>query len=79
LSWRNVSDDCPWFPACSNGLLDVGGYEGAHRTYMTDFIRDPRTGGCAAGPNLGFRLVVDTGFPELRDIVLDVFNSVRMG
>jgi formylglycine-generating enzyme required for sulfatase activity len=36
--------------------------QGAHRTYMTDFIRDPRTGGCAAGvppANLGFRLVVD--------------------
>lgn len=39
--------------------------EGAHRTYMTDFIRDPRTGGCAAGvppANLGFRLVVDDGW-----------------
>ena len=23
--------------------------EGAHRSYMTDFIRDPRSGGCAAG------------------------------
>jgi len=36
--------------------------EGAHRSYMTDFIRDPRSGGCAAGvppANLGFRLVVD--------------------
>jgi formylglycine-generating enzyme required for sulfatase activity len=36
--------------------------EGAHRTYMTDFIRDPRTGGCAAGvppANLGFRLVTE--------------------
>ena len=34
----------------------------AHRSYMTDFIRDPRTGGCAAGvppANLGFRLVVE--------------------
>jgi formylglycine-generating enzyme required for sulfatase activity len=34
--------------------------EGRHRTYMTDFIRDPRTGGCAVGAppsNLGFRLV----------------------
>ncbi len=34
--------------------------EGRHRTYMTDFIRDPRTGGCAVGKppnNLGFRLV----------------------
>ena len=36
--------------------------EGAHRTYMTDFIRDPRSGGCAAGvppANLGFRLVAE--------------------
>ncbi len=36
--------------------------EGAHRTYMTDFIRDPRAGGCAAGippANLGFRLVAE--------------------
>jgi formylglycine-generating enzyme required for sulfatase activity len=37
--------------------------EGRHRTYMTDFIRDPRIGGCAVGTppaNLGFRLVRDT-------------------
>jgi formylglycine-generating enzyme required for sulfatase activity len=36
--------------------------EGAHRAYMTDFIRDPRSGGCAAGmppTNLGFRLVIE--------------------
>ncbi len=36
--------------------------EGRHRTYMTDFIRDPRVGGCAIGrppTNLGFRLVRD--------------------
>jgi formylglycine-generating enzyme required for sulfatase activity len=36
--------------------------QGAHRSYMTDFIRDPRSGGCAAGvppANLGFRLVVN--------------------
>lgn len=36
--------------------------EGAHRSYMTDFIRDPKSGGCAAGvppTNLGFRLVVE--------------------
>jgi formylglycine-generating enzyme required for sulfatase activity len=34
--------------------------EGRHRAYVTDFIRDARAGGCAAGPppsNLGFRLV----------------------
>ena len=33
---------------------------GRHRSYMTDFIRDPRSGGCAVGvppANLGFRLV----------------------
>ena len=36
--------------------------EGAHRAYMTDFIRDPKSGGCAAGvppTNLGFRLIVE--------------------
>jgi formylglycine-generating enzyme required for sulfatase activity len=34
--------------------------EGQHRAYVTDFIRDASTGGCAAGTppsNLGFRLV----------------------
>ncbi|TGN86579.1 formylglycine-generating enzyme family protein [Bradyrhizobium yuanmingense] len=34
--------------------------EGAHRAYVTDFIRDTRAGGCAQGvppANLGFRLV----------------------
>ncbi len=34
--------------------------EGRHRTYMTDFIRDARSGGCSVGTppaNLGFRLV----------------------
>lgn len=37
--------------------------EGAHRSYMTDFIRDPKSGGCAAGippTNLGFRLVIES-------------------
>lgn len=47
--------------------------QGAHRTYMTDFIRDPRTGGCAAGvppANLGFRLVADEEkFPALHRMV----------
>jgi formylglycine-generating enzyme required for sulfatase activity len=40
--------------------------QGAHRSYMTDFIRDPRSGGCAAGippASLGFRLVVETSQP----------------
>ena len=34
--------------------------EGQHQTYVTDFIRDARAGGCAVGvppSNLGFRLV----------------------
>jgi formylglycine-generating enzyme required for sulfatase activity len=34
--------------------------EGRHRTYMIDFIRDPRAGGCSVSKppsNLGFRLV----------------------
>jgi formylglycine-generating enzyme required for sulfatase activity len=48
--------------------------QGAHRTYMTDFIRDPRTGGCAAGvppANLGFRLVVeDRSWPQLRRMIV---------
>lgn len=38
--------------------------EGRHRTYMTDFIRDARAGGCSVGTppsNLGFRLVRDDG------------------
>jgi formylglycine-generating enzyme required for sulfatase activity len=37
--------------------------EGRHRTYMTDFVRDARSGGCAYGvapANLGFRLVRDS-------------------
>jgi hypothetical protein len=38
--------------------------EGQHRTYVADFIRDARAGGCAVGTppaNLGFRLVPDGG------------------
>jgi formylglycine-generating enzyme required for sulfatase activity len=38
--------------------------EGQHRTYVTNFIRDARAGGCAVGvppANLGFRLVRDDG------------------
>jgi formylglycine-generating enzyme required for sulfatase activity len=38
--------------------------EGQHRTYVTDFIRDGRAGGCAVGTppaNLGFRLIRDEG------------------
>jgi len=41
--------------------------EGRHRTYMADFIRDARAGGCSIGTppsNLGFRLVRDDGPPR---------------
>jgi formylglycine-generating enzyme required for sulfatase activity len=44
----------------------VRAVEGRHRTYMTDFIRDARAGGCSAGTppsNLGFRLVRDDEAP----------------
>lgn len=54
--------------------------QGAHRAYMTDFIRDPRTGGCAAGvppANLGFRLVVeDRALPRLNRFVANVFTRI---
>jgi formylglycine-generating enzyme required for sulfatase activity len=68
-----------WTSSCFRRVsLDAGGervtntncgvrvVEGAHRTYMTDFIRDPRVGGCAAGvppANLGFRLVIEADRP----------------
>jgi formylglycine-generating enzyme required for sulfatase activity len=65
-----------WTTTCfDRSVLDDGGQavktnsncgvriaEGAHRAYITDFIRDARAGGCAAGTppsNLGFRLVRD--------------------
>ena len=56
--------------------------QGAHRTYMTDFIRDPRTGGCAAGvppANLGFRLVLERNRPNpiaLFEDALRIFRRV---
>jgi formylglycine-generating enzyme required for sulfatase activity len=52
--------------------------EGAHRAYITDFIRDPRTGGCAAGvppANLGFRLVVQQRFPLVWSAVSNFLGS----
>ena len=44
----------------TNSNCGVRVVEGQHRTYITDFIRDARAGGCAVGippDNLGFRLV----------------------
>jgi formylglycine-generating enzyme required for sulfatase activity len=46
--------------------------EGRHRAYMTDFVRDARTGGCSAGAppsNLGFRLVRDDRGGLLRRLI----------
>src|SRR5262249_34827478 len=72
-----------WTASCfRRSALDAGGQptgattvncgvrvvEGRHRTYMTDFIRDARAGGCTAGTppsNLGFRLVSDDVAPAL--------------
>ncbi len=65
-----------WTDTCYRRVaLDAGGeetvncgvrvVEGRHRSYMTDFIRDARSGGCAVGippANLGFRLVRDDDF-----------------
>jgi hypothetical protein len=63
----------------SNTNCGVRVVQGAHRTYMTDFIRDPRTGGCAAGvppANLGFRLVVeDRNWPRLRRMIVASLKS----
>ena len=64
-----------WTETCyRRAMLDAAGAEtgaasvncgvrvvaGRHRSYMTDFVRDARSGGCAVGippTNLGFRLV----------------------
>jgi formylglycine-generating enzyme required for sulfatase activity len=54
--------------------------QGAHRSYMTDFIRDPRSGGCAAGvppTNLGFRLVVESSQPVAATVVRSVAKLLR--
>jgi formylglycine-generating enzyme required for sulfatase activity len=52
-------DDQATPPTVNCGVRVV---EGQHRSYVTDFIRDARAGGCAAGmppTNLGFRLVTE--------------------
>jgi formylglycine-generating enzyme required for sulfatase activity len=54
--------------------------EGAHRSYMTDFIRDPRSGGCAAGvppANLGFRLVIEPSQSIATSAVRNVAKLLR--
>jgi len=54
--------------------------EGAHRSYMTDFIRDPKSGGCAAGvppTNLGFRLVVEPSSSMVTSVVRNATRLLR--
>jgi formylglycine-generating enzyme required for sulfatase activity len=54
--------------------------EGFHRTYMSDFIRDGKSGGCAVGlppDNLGFRLVRNPsafGFGGLRQLLRNAWR-----
>lgn len=75
-----------WTSTCySHATIDIDGkrtassidncgvhvVEGFHRTYMSNFIRDGKSGGCAVGTppdNLGFRLVRDQ--PSLVQVAL---------
>jgi formylglycine-generating enzyme required for sulfatase activity len=55
--------------------------EGQHRAYVTDFIRDARAGGCAAGvppANLGFRLVRDGINRNWRNFLLSAVNVLKV-
>jgi formylglycine-generating enzyme required for sulfatase activity len=57
-SRSTISDDGQVASAIANCGVRV--VEGRHRAYMTDFIRDAKTGGCAIGAppgNLGKRLI----------------------
>ena len=51
----------------------VRAVEGEHRTYVTDFVRDARGGGCSVGKppsNLGFRLVrEDKGIAPIASVL----------
>ena len=67
-------------PRITNTNCGVRVVEGAHRTYMTDFIRDPRTGGCAAGvppANLGFRLVIEPQRSPMYEMVSRAAKALR--
>jgi formylglycine-generating enzyme required for sulfatase activity len=62
--------------AASTANCGVRVVEGGHRTYVTDFIRDARGGGCAVGKppsNLGFRLVrEDNGIATIASVLRGV-------
>lgn len=65
IDWQDRQVDAP---SVNCGVRVV---EGEHRTYITNFIRDARGGGCAVGippDNLGFRLVRDEG-PSIARLV----------
>src|ERR1700724_2065076 len=51
----------------------AGAVEGEHRTYVTDFVRDARGGGCSVGKppsNFGFRLVrEDKGIAPIASVL----------
>jgi len=77
---RSALDEATRSPTVNCGVRVV---EGQHRSYVTDFIRDARAGGCAAGippTNLGFRLVVERGntLPALVASVLRRLRSVTL-
>jgi formylglycine-generating enzyme required for sulfatase activity len=60
---RTALDDAGQ-PVSKTSNCGVRVAEGAHRAYVTDFIRDARAGGCAVGvppSHLGFRLVREQG------------------
>ena len=68
------------FERITNTNCGVRVVQGAHRSYMTDFIRDPRSGGCAAGvppANLGFRLVVEPSRPVVATVARNVAKLLR--
>jgi formylglycine-generating enzyme required for sulfatase activity len=61
---RTALDEAGNAIARSTANCGVRVVEGQHRSYVSDFIRDARAGGCAAGvppSNLGFRLVREPG------------------
>jgi len=79
---RTVLDDAGQ-AISRNSNCGVRVAEGQHRSYVTDFIRDARAGGCAAGvppSNLGFRLVREHKSGTLRlalQAVIDSMSSIR--
>lgn len=72
-SFESVTDNC-----------GVHVLEGRHRAYMSNFIRDGKSGGCAVGTppeNLGFRLVREENsmIARARDWIRGAIQSVARG